>query len=105
MRSHNQANALGAGVNLPMTEQAQDVFGCFDVTDVEPDQTVSKVRVMPGEEPLVMSEKGRTLKCVEQWNDIGILNTGRSDLTSDLPERDSPASEQCALVLAHLLVQ
>ena len=101
----DDAQALGLRVEDLMPDEAAYEFRDFNVPHVQINQPVALMAERLFEKMFNLGEQRGAVKTVQKRNQILILNSAAGNFFADLPEGNSPLSQEHSLVIANVFVQ
>ena len=102
---NHRAHSLRLRVEVWVTKHAADKVRCFILPDRQDHQTVSGVTERTRGEAQITREERRTRKCQQKGKDSHIGHALATQIKTDLPNGNIPASQQLALALQNVFIK
>jgi hypothetical protein len=103
--AQNASLALRPRLELRVAKQAASVVGDVKRPNIQENQTETVIAQGLVEEIAIPAHKGRASQGSKPGNDVVILHSLASDITTDLHKGNAPLPEPRSLTLEHILVQ
>ncbi len=99
------ALAQGPRLELRMAQQTSNVVGDLQRPNINVDQTNAVVAKRLVEEVAVSTNQQRAAQFSQQQDDLVVLHSLATDITSDLAEVNAPLAQACALTLEDVFIE
>ena len=103
--SGHNPHSSGLGIKCRMLQKASDVEGDLGVFHIQVNQPVGVMAKASLEKVLILREERCAMKPVQERNQVFVFNSAVRNLPPNLPERNSPRSQECALIVANVFVE
>lgn len=103
--SRHDSQAFGLRVKGRVFQEPADEFCGFNVDNVEMNQTVGIVAEPLFEKILVPREQRGAVQAMQQRNHVFIFKSAAGNFFADLPEGDSPLSQESALIVTNVFIE
>jgi hypothetical protein len=103
--SNDMTHPLGLCVQLTMPQELSGILGCGIFLDIKMDQAIPCMTQATIVEVTIKGEECWPVQLMQQWDYLIVFHPLSAKVIANLPDRDTPASQQASLALGDVFVQ